>query len=349
MKKLLILSIFISTLSFAQTRVKDSIFLVNGGVCVFADFDGYVSPGNYTALASNINGNTARIDSAINYAKELLYPFNIVVTTDSTLYFLANAHRRKRIANTSSTSIFPGLSGISAQNSMYNGNEDASLVFELIDYTPRERGAIIAHEIAHTLGLYHQVQSTFGTGETGVRVLMNASVTPTRNLELFWLGTNENGVTQDGIDIICNYYYGQYIESQGQYATGTGARLGDVGNSFSTAKFLQKDKTFNGFIGVRDSDYYKINIPSAQTVSFAVQPWNQGASNTNATLDVAIDLYDENRTLITSSTNTTVLNASISQSLAAGTYYVKVRADRGNANNPTGYGFMGHYYLTYTF
>jgi hypothetical protein len=160
-------------------------------------------------------------------------------------------------------------------------------------------------------------------------------------MTLWWKGTNVINIPQDDAEIISSY-------------SNLGRRLGDVGTTFNTAKYLSKDQITYSHIGLKDSDYYKIDIPSTQTITISITPKSNGSgsrspTNADALLDAAIDLYDNSHTLIASSNDTSTLNASLSQSLTAGTYFIKVRCDRENVNNPSAYGFMGHYWITYTY
>lgn len=338
MKKILfILTVFINTYSFSQTqREKDSTMLVNGGFCAYLDFTGASTTtqafGSVVAAASAINGNTSAMDAVVDYTQEHYYPFNVVVTRDSTLYELADEAQRALVIITPTYQWYCGET--ICVGGLTSAEDHVSYVFDGLGSTDRSRLAV--HELGHQLTLTHYISSGFGTGETSVVQVMDFnSALYSKNMVIWWSGTTENSTPQDDIEAIT-------IKLKG-------ARLSDVGSSFNTAKFLHKDQNFHAFIGVNDNDYYKIEIPSTQTVSIAVQPWNTGASNADATLDAAIDIYNIDHNLIASSANTTVLNATLSHSLTAGTYYIRVRPDTGNANNPTGYGFMGHYYLSYTF
>ncbi|MEK6262763.1 MAG: hypothetical protein AABP62_29550 [Planctomycetota bacterium] len=100
-----------------------------------------------------------------------------------------------------------------------------------------------------------------------------------------------------------------------------------------------------------DSDWFKINVGTgALTLSAA------GGPSTNTMLDIQMDLYSSSGSLVTSDNPVAALTASISRTLAAGTYYVKIDgvgrtgdgsgtpADEGYSD----YGSLGQYTITGT-
>jgi hypothetical protein len=362
MKRLFIILIAsISTLScLGQTqRQKDSTMIVNGGVCAWYDFTGATvnnaswSGSTINAAASAINGNTSAMDSVVEFGRQIYQPFNIVVTRDSTLYNLAKPGRRAWIIITPSYQWYCGVTicvgGVSFTGSMAKADDTPSWVFDGLGGSNRAR--VAAHELGHQLGLSHYNSNGGGSGETGWIPLMTSTGTLySKNMVTLSRGANEFSSQQDDIAIISSgQLYNTGAIGTSTFLTLGGARLGDAGTTFNTAKYLRKNQVFNGFIGVNDSDYYKIEIPSTQSVTIGVTPSYIGTSGTSATLDAAIDIISSTGSIIASSSNTTTLAATITQTLNAGTYRIKVRADKGNANNLTGYGFMGNYTISYTF
>lgn len=357
-------------------RQKDSIMITNGGVCIFYCFAGTTVrgtawnwSGDLTVGASSLNSNPAMQDSAVAWAQLVYQPFNVVVTKDTALYLLAKRGRRVMVIFTPDCAWYScAYGGVSYNNSMFWGDDSPSFAFDLVG-NDRMKACVGIHESGHQFGLQHQgthapaeYNGGFGSGETGFAPIMG--VPYSKNVPVWWNGDHWFGGTayaqQSDIEYMST---GLNLGGSALYKDGTkesyggaGVRLGDAGNTFNTSKLIQKDQVFYAFVGAKDSDYYKIIIPSTQTVTINVQPIgvsfganNVYATNSNATLDAAFDLYDGNRNLITSGLNSATLNASLTQSLAAGTYFVKIRGDRTNPNNPSGYGFMGRYFISYTF
>ncbi|HWI93262.1 MAG TPA: PPC domain-containing protein [Flavisolibacter sp.] len=332
---------------------KDSIMVANGAICIYYDFDGQTVEGtawNYNgaivAAPSIVSTDTAAMDFILNYGREQYYPFNIIVTRDSTLYFLAQRSRRIRVIFTPTYDWYCGgttacAGGVSYVGSLFWADDTPSWAFDAIN-TTRGKAIVGAHEAAHQFGLQHFDTNGFGSGENGLVPLLNQnSNIYSKNMTLWWKGTNVINVPQDDAEMISSY-------------SNLGRRLSDVGTTFNTAKYLSKDQITYSHIGLKDSDYYKIDVPSTQTITISITPKSNGSgsrspTNADALLDAAIDLYDNSHTLIASSNDTSTLNASLSQSLTAGTYFIKVRCDRENVNNPSAYGFMGHYWITYTY
>jgi hypothetical protein len=337
----------------AETRkLLESYFSIDkDSACVFFDFDGQTVTGTawnfgggpIVVSPSEYNGNTAQQDSIIRIAQEIVAPFPILVTRDSTKFFAAGAQRRLRIIFTPTYSWYgTAVAGVSYNYAFYWGDGTNSWVFDLFEGV-QAKAVIAMHEFGHTIGMVHQNLSGAGSLEAGVRYIMYGSSSPQRNIAIWTKGTNQYGALQDDIGIFLSQNLDAYPG-----AKTVGLSLGDQGNSPNHARIMNKDQSITSIIGYRDSEYYRIFIPSTQTITITSTVRNEG-SNTYASLDVALDLYSEAGTLIASSNNTTTLNATITQSLTKGYYIIKVRPNKNNTNNPTGYGFMGHCTTGYTF
>jgi len=336
-------------------RDRDSTMIVNGVTCIYYDFDGETVTGtawNYydtviIAEPSSVNTDTAAMNYIVNYGKEIFLPFNVVVTRDSTLYFLAQEGKRIRVIFTPTYQWYcgatPCVGGVSYIGSMYWGDDTPSWVFDALGST-RKRSIVGIHEAGHQFGLNHYDVAGIGSGETGLVPIMNANNSLyTQNMTLWWQGLNVQGFQQDDVNTIMTE----------QDFTQKHKKLNDIGTVFNHARHINKNQTYYAFISANDSDYYRIRIDTPQSITISVVPKGNGSNsftsvNADATLDAAIDLYDESENLIVSSSNSTTLNASLTQSLPRGVYFIKVRPDRDNTNNPSGYGFLGHYWITYT-
>ena len=344
------------------TRAQDSINIVNNGYFVlFYDFDGqYVTgtswntSGDINAAPSNAN-NPTDIDYCVTMGKEIYAPFRVVITSDSTMYFLAPLGKRQRIIQTASCEWYScSFGGVSLVNATYQGDETPSWSFDIAGNT-RTKAITLAHEGGHDLGLRHQgisggsqYNSGYGgTDETSLGPVMGNPFT--RNMIQWFNGNQENyaGVKQLDIDqMIAERTLGSLR------VVAPGFTSGDVGKTWYSARALKKDISAIGLLGVHDSDYYKFELVNPQQVVLNLVPRNMGANNLNATVDLKMHLRDKDRNFIVASSNTTTLDAVLSIWLRPGVYYIAVRPDEANTNNPntpSTYGFMGHYTLSLTY
>ncbi|MEX0725428.1 MAG: Calx-beta domain-containing protein [Planctomycetaceae bacterium] len=212
------------------------------------------------------------------------------------------------------------------ENNLGNGNEK---------YTAEA----ISHEAGHTLGLSHDGRTSPSEGyyQGTSAWAPNMGVGYYSNLTQWSKGEylNANN-TEDDLSIITS-------------SNGFGYRADDYGNSIGTASALGiSGSTVNttGIISQRtDYDFFSFTTGGG-SVDLTV---NANARGPN--LDIRADLYDGAGNLITSSDPTNSLNATISVSLSAGTYYLKV--DGVGYGDPVGtgysdYGSLGLYTITGT-
>ncbi|MFM7086833.1 MAG: pre-peptidase C-terminal domain-containing protein [Cyanobium sp.] len=112
-------------------------------------------------------------------------------------------------------------------------------------------------------------------------------------------------------------------------AAGTGG-LSTADNSLAGARdlgALTAAVTISDAVASSDTDdYYKFTLPSTSNFSLSL-------SGITANTDTDVQLLDAAGSLITSSTNSANANESISRSLAAGTYYVRVLRYSGSATS----------------
>jgi len=100
-----------------------------------------------------------------------------------------------------------------------------------------------------------------------------------------------------------------------------------------------------------NADYFRFST-AAGSVSFSANPYRCDTSTWGGNLDILLELYDSNQTLVASDNPATLATASISTTVAAGTYYLVLKpAAAGNplASTPSGYttyGSLGQYTIT---
>ncbi|MCB4762232.1 MAG: pre-peptidase C-terminal domain-containing protein, partial [Sulfurovum sp.] len=114
------------------------------------------------------------------------------------------------------------------------------------------------------------------------------------------------------------YYVKVSASSSGNYALVSQVITDDYGNTKNTAATIGTTSTTSGDIETAgDVDYFEINIPSTGTL----------VATLSSPTDINISLYNAGGTYITSedSSGSGSRSLSISQSITAGTYYVKVR------------------------
>ena len=147
----------------APTKPKSTITSTNPAV-ILLDYDGYTLPPNSTWNQSSMpfyatpSGLTTDvIQSITNLVGNDFAKFNVIVTTDTTIYAKASQYRRIRVIVTASSEINYGVSGIAYVGSMFGGGEQLCFVFsKALAYNPTYVWVTISHEAGHSAGLLHQ-------------------------------------------------------------------------------------------------------------------------------------------------------------------------------------------------
>jgi hypothetical protein len=144
-----------------------------------------------------------------------------------------------------------------------------------------------------------------------------------QNLTLWHNGPTSNGATsyQDDVTIIKN---------------ALNFKTDDYSNTVSNAAALSG--SLDGIVNSNtDVDFFSIDIATTKTIS--VIPFNLGANNSGANLDIVLKVYDSQGTLITTVDDASILNESTT--LNAGQYYISVNTTSNQYADK--YGMLGRY------
>lgn len=319
---------------------------------LFLDFDGHVVEGTSwngdgPIVCNGSNLNATQITEVFNRVAEDYRPFNINITTDSTVYAAAPATRRMRVVLTTSSSWYGSAGGVSFTNSFTWGDNTPCFVFTaLLKYNVKNVAEAASHEAGHTFGLNHQSaydavcnktseynQGT-GSGEIGWAPIMGVGYY--RNQTLWHYGSNPYGCSymQDDLGVITGG------------SNGFGYRADDYGNtvaSAATASFTNNQFTVNGIIEKpNDADIVKFTLNSKNRIQLSALPYSVAANDAGANVDVQLELSAKNGSSAVYNPPT-VLSAAIDTVLDAGTYYLTVKST-GNINAPD-FASLGSYSL----
>jgi hypothetical protein len=355
MKKLsalttLVLALLLSAASFAVPKLNS---YATATATLFLDFDGHYVLYPFWNGGAPINCAPApmtatQITEAFNRTAEDFRPFEINVTTDSTVFLAAPVNQRIRIIITPTSAWYQGVGGVAYIGSFTWGDDAPAFVFcdRLGPNNPKMVGECCSHESGHTLGLSHQSKfgadcnnpieqynSGAGTGEPGWAPIMGNSYY--KNMSNWNNGPMPNGCTymQDNLSVISTqngfgYRADDYAETMDAATTALGA-----GNF-----------TMEGIITTTtDKDAFKFT--KAQTGNFYLTaiPFNVGANYVGANLDIKIQLYSNTGTLINTYDPSSTMSVTIDTTLNAGTYFLMVDG-AGNLNIGE-YGSLGIYTL----
>jgi hypothetical protein len=175
---------------------------------LFIDFDGHTVVGtNWNYIPEIVcapSGLTLEEQLAILAQIEIDYaPFNVVITSDESVYNAANPNKRMRCIVTESWEWYGQAGGVAYINSFTWGNDTPCFVFSsLLGYNVKKIHEAASHELGHTIGLYHQAKwnedciklSDYNTGCCGEAPIMGVAYS--QPVGKWWIGPNSQGCNE---------------------------------------------------------------------------------------------------------------------------------------------------------
>jgi hypothetical protein len=318
--------------------------LAGANAVAYLDFDGEVSTTSYWNGGNTINaqpGNFTETDiiNIFNLVSEDYRPFKVNITTDLAVFNAAPVNRRMRCIFTPNDIAAPGSGGVAYLKSFSWNNDTPCWVF---NSGSKAAGEAASHELGHAFGLAHDGRTNpaqdYYTGAGIWAPIMGVGYS--KGLVQWSKGEYPNASrTEDDVAIIANS------------TNGFGYKADEDGGTPATAKTLTIVATGTvtgsqnyGIITTRtDVDVYSFTT-SGGAVTLTAAP-----ATTYANLDIILTLTNSSGITVASANPTatasgsqtgtnplTGLSATISTTLAAGTYYLQVDGT-GQGDLTTGY------------
>jgi hypothetical protein len=351
MKNYLIILLFTALTSVAYAQPKLSSYATVTPT-IFLDFDGHLvrstgwnNGSTFSCAPSTMT--SAQITDIFNRVSEDFRPFNVNITTDSTVFLAAPLNRRMRVIITPTSAWTNGVGGLAYISSFTWGDDTPCFVFQdRLQGNPKYIAECCSHEAGHTLGLSHQsaydanchLVSTYsegtGTGEIGWAPIMGNSYY--KNMTGWNAGPTPYGCTnvQDNLTIITSQ-------------NGFTYRGDDFTQTKDVTTTTLNSGTFNikGIISTNaDKDAFRLVVNNTTTVHLQVIPFSINNSNMGANLDVKVELYNSANVLLNTYNRPAFMDAVVDTMLNSGTYYFVVYGT-GNTNI-SNYGSLGSYTLS---
>jgi hypothetical protein len=354
-KKLCFVALLFTSLSaFCQVPKLSSLPALTSTPTIFLDFDGQsvehaAWQGGKSFYCEPAILTSEQITDIYNRVSEDYRPFEVNITTDSTKFLEAPVLQRVRVIVTPTSAWYPGVGGVAYTGSFTWGTDAPCFVFpDRLGNKTKSIGECCSHESGHSVGLSHQArfdascvlteQYNSGIGTTGEQTswapIMGNSYQ--KNMTGWNVGPTpyDCATVQDNISIIVS-------------KNGFGYRADDYAETLdnNTTTLNVNNINVSGIITTTtDKDAFKIKLAQNSKIHFEVNPFNLGANNAGANLDVMLSLYDGSNTLIRSYDPLNTMNVVVDTALESGTYYFVV--DGTGNNNVSQYGSLGSYTIT---
>ena len=324
----------------SYSQVKLSSF-PSAKATIFLDFDGQTVVG--TAWNSNgplycaPSGMTDdQITEIFNRVAEDYRPFNINITTDSTVFLAAPLNQRTRIIITPTSDWYQGVGGVAFTGSFIWGDDTPAFVFSnMLAYDPKMIAENCSHESGHTVGLSHQstyntsctLLATYneglGTGQISWAPVMGNSYY--RNLSGWNNGPTPSGCSDDQDNL-------SIITSRNGFTYRTDDYSDDPSVNPGVINIVNSQFSADGIITTNtDKDAFKITLPNDGGLHLNATPFSVGPNNEGADLDVQVTLLNSAKGVVKVYNPQDKLDVTIDTTLMAGDYYVLVQG-AGNAN-----------------
>jgi hypothetical protein len=311
---------------------------------LFLDFNGHTqaSWGNWTNVVTPVydrdgdrttfsDGELASIQEIWARVAEDYASFNIDVTTIDPGGSANGVVARIAIGGNYSDWFGNSAGGVAYIGGFYNSAPNVGYVFEdaLGNGNARYVSEAASHEAGHLFGLLHQalwngntLEQSYYQGNSAWAPIMGVGYYSQRTT--WYNGTTDDGPSeyQDDMSILADA------------SNGFGYRADDFGGTQALASALAASVNIAGRIGTNtDQDWFSFSTTGG-TLNLSLNVAQFGAN-----LDSILELRDSAGTLLVSANPTTSLSASLSSTLASGTYFVVVKSSGG-------YGNVGQYTLT---
>ena len=321
-----------------------------GAVAVaYLDMDGQVVSGTQwagggTITARGIVGtlSDAQMLEICRRTAEDYAPFQINVTTDESVFLAAPSNRRIRCIITPDNEWYGSAGGVAYLNSFtWTGDTPCWVFSDMLSNSPRYIAEATSHEIGHTLSLSHDGRISpseayyqgHGSGEVGWAPIMGVGY---YKLLVQWSRgeyLSANNAENDLNRITTLNGFGYRADAISNTIAGA-TPLANTSGSFSASGILETTS---------DLDVYSFTT-NGGTCSFSAL-----GDSLSQNVDASVEILDASGAVIASANPDTLTDASVTATLAAGTYYLRVSGTgRGDvlADGYSNYASIGQYTIS---